>query len=103
MEHLSTHNVLLALTGILLHILMKIHPHVSKKTFNWNVFARENFLTITMSIIATFVLLILSEDVLITFGIQYSESTISIMAFTAGYLNQSLLRNLIKMVIPNKK
>jgi hypothetical protein len=102
MEHLTSLNIILALSGVVLHILMKVQPHLRKKTFVWGMFVKDNLLTVIMSIIATFVLVVLSEDVLQLFGIEYTEGTISVMAFTAGYLNQSLLRNVVKIITPNK-
>lgn len=102
MEHLTSFNIMLAVAGIVLHVLMKIQPHLRKKTFNWSMFVKDNLLTVIMSIIATFVLIVLSEDVLKLLGIEYTEGTISLMAFTAGYLNQSLLRNVMKIINPTK-
>ena len=102
MEHLTSFNILLAVAGIVLHLLMKIQPHIRKKTFNWGMFVKDTWLTVVMSFIATFVLLVLSDDILILLGIENTESTIPVMAFTAGYLNQSLLRNVMKIINPTK-
>jgi hypothetical protein len=99
MENLTTINIALALLGIVIHMLMKIQGRKNKKTtpFDFKKFAHDNLLYTIISLLCTLAILILADVFLQYMSIEKNEHVMELMAFTAGYLNHSLLRNVMKL------
>lgn len=102
MEDLNLQYVLLALLGMVIHILMKIGERGNKKgnPFSFKVFFadRMNWIRIALSITSVLALMLMAEDLTDTLGITLSDGSParSIFSFGAGYLNHSLIRNILK-------
>jgi hypothetical protein len=102
MEDLNLQYVLLAVLGMVIHILMKIGERGNKKgnPFSFKVFFadRMNWIRIALSITSVLALMLMAEDLTDTLGITLSDGSPakSIFSFGAGYLNHSLIRNILK-------
>ena len=102
MENLSFELLLLAFLGMVIHILMKVASRKDKKTnkISLKVWAQDkmNWIRLALSILSTLALMIMSPDVIDMFGIKLSDGSpaIKVFAFGAGYLNHSIIRNVLK-------
>lgn len=102
MENLNWEYILLAVLGMVIHILMKIAERGNKKSnpFSFKVFFADkmNWVRIALSLTSVFALMLMAEDLTDTLGIQLSDGSPakSIFSFGAGYLNHSLIRNILK-------
>lgn len=102
MENINLQYVLLAVLGMVIHILMKIAERGNKKSnpFSFKVFFadRMNWVRIALSLTSVLALMLMAEDLSDTLGIQLSDGSPakSIFSFGAGYLNHSLIRNILK-------
>lgn len=107
MENLNFELLLLAFLGMVIHIFMKIANRKDKKTnkFSFKVWFsdRMNWVRLILSIASTIALLIMSPDLIDMFGIELSDGSpaIKVFAFGAGYLNHSLIRNVLKVFKKN--
>jgi len=93
--------IALALLGMLLHILMKIQERKDKtQKFSFKTFFADkmNWLRVILVIISTATLMLMSDDLTDMFGIQLTDGSPakSLFSFGAGYLNHSLIRNILK-------
>jgi len=107
MEHLSLEYILLAVLGMTIHILMKISERKNKsEKFSFKVFFadRMNWVRIALSLTSVLALMLMAEDLTNTLGITLTDGSPakSIFSFGAGYLNHSLIRNILKN-FENKK
>lgn len=102
-ENLQPQYVLLAVLGMLIHILAKVYnrkDQSSKPSFVHFIASRNNWLRIALTVLSTLALLLMSDDICSMFGIVMKDggdSAKSIFAFTAGYLNHSAIRNILNM------
>lgn len=102
MEYINLQYVLLAILGMVIHILMKIAERGNKKNnpFSFRVFFadRMNWVRIGLSLASVIALMLMAEDLTDTLGITLSDGSPakSIFSFGAGYLNHSLIRNILK-------
>ncbi len=96
MQNLNLTNVALGLLGITIYILLKVQSRDKKVKWSTMTWIDENMLSLIISIIATFSIIIMAKDICDLMGIEAKDSFIELLSFVAGYLNQSLLRNLIK-------
>ena len=104
MEILTIETILLALSGMIIHILMKVGERkdkgVKKVSFKYWIKDRMNWIRLALSIVSTFALLVMSPDLLNLFGgfqLKDGSSAMKLFAFGAGYLNHSLVRNVLKI------
>lgn len=103
MENMNLELLLLAFLGMIIHIFMKIGSRKDKKTnkFSFKVWFgdRMNWVRLILSISSTIALLIMSPEISDMFGIELSDGSpaIKILAFGAGYLNHSIIRNVLKV------
>lgn len=102
MENINAQYLLLAVLGMVIHILMKIAERGNKKSspFSFKVFFADkmNWVRIILSIVSVLALMLMADDLIDTLGIQLSDGSParSIFSFLAGYLNHSLIRNILK-------
>lgn len=94
--------VLLALLGMAIHILM----HINQRKKNGNPFSLKTFFSdninlirIVLSITSTVALLMMADDVANVLGITLADGSPakSLFAFLSGYLNHSIIRNVLKI------
>lgn len=103
MENLNLELMLLALLGMIIHILMKVVERKEKKAnkFSLKVFFSDsmNWVRILLSISSVVALMIMSDDITDMMGITLSDGSPArqIFAFGAGYLNHSMIRNVLKV------
>lgn len=93
--------IVLALLGMVLHILMKVTERKDRtKKFSFKTFFsdRMNWVRIILVIISTATLMLMADDLTDMFGIQLTDGSPakSVFSFGAGYLNHSLIRNILK-------
>ena len=94
--------ILLAILGMVIHILMHI---IQRKTlnnpFSLKVFISEkiNWIRIILSLASTFALLLMADDVANILGMTLTDGSPakSVFAFLSGYLNHSIIRNILKL------
>lgn len=102
MENLTFENILLAVCGIITHVLMMILDRRNKVlplTFGYFLCDINNYIRIALSFISIFVLLVMSRDVMDTLGIVLKNGTgaTKLFSFLAGYFNHSIIRYLVKV------
>tara|TARA_R110002020_G_scaffold309888_3_gene525780 strand:- start:2856 stop:3185 length:330 start_codon:yes stop_codon:yes gene_type:complete len=101
MDTLTIKYIVLATLGMLLHIIMKIQNRTKKEKFSIKVFFSDkmNWVRIVLAVISTVALLLMSDDLTNMFGITLDDGSPakSLFAFGAGYLNHSLVRNILKV------
>ena len=102
MENFNYEYLVLALLGLLIHILMKIAAKTSKKNkFSLKVYFadRMNFVRIAVSILSIVALLMMALDLSDMMKITLSDGSpaITVFAFLTGYFNHSLIYNVLKM------
>jgi len=101
MDTLTIKYVVLALLGMVLHILMKIQERKDKTikfSFKGFISDKMNWVRIILVFISTATLMLMADDLTDMFGIQLSDGSPakSLFSFGAGYLNHSLIRNILK-------
>jgi len=102
MENLNLQYILLAILGMAIHILMKIAERGNKKSnpFSFKVFFNDkmNWVRMALSLTSVLALMLMAEDLTDTLGITLSDGSPAktIFSFGAGYLNHSLIRNILK-------
>jgi hypothetical protein len=94
--------LLLGFLGMFIHVLMKISERADKKKnkFSLKVWFsdRMNWVRLLLSISSMVALLIMSDDLADMMGITLSDGSPApkVFAFGAGYLNHSMIRNVLK-------
>lgn len=104
MENLNILNIVLALLGVLIHILMKIADRNGKaednKKWSFKIWRndRMNWVRLALSLCSIATLLLLADDLADMWGISLSDGSPAkgVLAFGAGYLNHSLIRNVMR-------
>ncbi len=104
MENLNIQYIGLAVLGMLIHMLMNIAnrskkknaPKLSIKKF---LSDKMNWIRMGLSALSVVVLLVMADDLGNIFGITLADGApaTSLFAFGAGYLNHSMLRDVIRM------
>lgn len=103
MENLEWQYIVLAVLGMIMHVLMKVSERQNKKTnkFSFKVFFSDsmNWVRIGLSLTSMVAILFMADDISDMLGIQLSDGSPArgILAFAAGYLNHSLIRNVLKV------
>jgi len=102
-DNLEPKFLLLALIGMVMHVLMKIINRKDKtKKLSFKVFFSDtmNWVRIGLAVCSTIAILLMAEDLGDMMGITLSTGAPakSVLAFAAGYLNHSLIRNILKAV-----
>ncbi len=102
MINIELQSVLLAVLGMLVHILMHIIQRKNKHlptSIKYFLAEKINWIRIVLALISTFALLLMADDVANILGINLTDgsSAKSVFAFLCGYMNHSIIRNLLKM------
>ena len=103
MENLSWQYVGLAILGLLIHILMKVEGRNNKKSNKISIrtFFKDNmnWIRIVLSVVSIIALLMMAKDLTDMLGITLRNGSParSVFAFGAGYLNHSLIFNVLKV------
>ena len=107
MENFSWEYLGLAVLGLFIHILMKIASRENKKTNKVSISAffkdSMNWVRILLSFLSIIALLMMAKDLSEMLGITLKDgsSARSVFAFGAGYLNHSLIFNVLKICKKN--
>ena len=110
MTHLTITNIVLALSGMLLHILIKIQKNKATckakgEVFSLKLYFKDNLIGITISCLSVVALLFMFEDILSLFGIDIGNEALhaklinlyGLFSFVIGYFNYSLIRTIVKI------
>lgn len=94
--------VALAILGVAIHILMHIVSRdKTNNPFSFKLFfsKRINWIRIVLSIVSTIALLLMADDVATIMGVTLTDGSPakSLFAFLSGYMNHSIIRNVLKM------
>ena len=103
MGNLTIEYVLLAFLGMFIHILVHILNRKNKSiplSFSYYVSDVDNWIRLVLSIASIFALLIMSESLSNMLGITLSNgaSAKDVFAFITGYLNHSLIKNVLRIL-----
>lgn len=103
MNNLTIEYILLAFLGMLIHIFIHILNRKNKSiplSFGYYVSDVDNWIRLILSILSIFALLIMSESLSDMLGITLSNgaSAKDVFAFITGYLNHSLIKNVLRIV-----
>lgn len=98
--------ILLALLGMIIHILMHINQRRNKNIpTSVKIFLADkiNWVRIFLSLTSIVSLLLMADDVANILGVTLSDGSPakSLFAFLSGYMNHSIIRNVLKIF--NKK
>jgi hypothetical protein len=103
LTNLKLEYILLAFLGMFIHILIHILNRKNKSipmSFGYFISDIDNWIRLVLSITSIFALLIMSESLSDMFGIKLSNgsSAKDVFAFVTGYLNHSLIKNILRIV-----
>jgi len=102
MEYLNSTNIALAILGMIIHVLM----FVASKTkgdnkFSLKVWAKDNmnWIRIALSLASTIAILLMLDEIAALFGITVEGhgGLLKVVSFSAGYLNHSLIKNILRV------
>lgn len=101
MENLNPTMITLAALGMLIHALMFVLQYTNKKNkFSFKIWFADkmNWIRIILAMASTVAILLMIDDIAAYFGmtIEGHGSVLKLIAFTAGYLNHSLIKNVLR-------
>jgi hypothetical protein len=89
-------NILLALLGVTIHLLMKFKTRTNKASdFRFKFWLKDNWVNAVLSVLSAIAVLFMLQDVSMFVGNGAQELT-KLVAFCAGYFNHSLIRAITK-------
>lgn len=102
-NNLTLEYIFLAFLGMFIHILIHILNRKNKSiplTFSYYVSDIDNWIRLFLSITSIIALLIMSQSLSNMLGITLSDgsSAKDVFAFITGYLNHSLIKNVLRIV-----
>lgn len=102
MTNLKIEYILLAFLGMFIHILIHILNRKNRSiplSFSYYVSDIDNWIRLILSFVSIFALLIMSDSLSDIFGIKLSNgaSAKDVFAFITGYLNHSLIKNVLRI------
>lgn len=102
MEYLNLQMILLAFTGMVIHLLMfVISKTKGKNEFRISLWLTDsmNWIRLALAVISTFALLLMLDEIAALFGVNIEGhgGLLKIVAFASGYLNHSLIKNILKV------
>lgn len=103
MKNLTSEYFLIALLGMIIHILIHVLNRKNKTipiSFSYFVSDIENWLRLILSLLSIIALLLMSDSLSNMLGIQLSDgsSAKDVFAFLTGYMNHSLIKNVLKLI-----
>jgi uncharacterized membrane protein len=103
MEKIQFTYLLLALLGAIIHKCFKVLKATkkAKEPFSFRVFLKDrmNYVRLLLTVASVLALMLMADDVSHIFGITLKDGSTakSVTFFLIGYLNSSLIRNLLKV------
>jgi len=102
MEYLNSTTIALALLGMFIHLLMFVAAKIDgNNKFSFRVWwaDRMNWIRIMLSLASTAAILLMLDDISALFGvtIEGHGGLLKLVAFGAGYLNHSLIKNILRV------
>jgi len=102
MSNLTIEYILIAFFGMFIHILIHILNRKNKSiplSFSYYVSDVDNWIRLILSFVSIFALLIMSDSLSDMLGIKLSNgaSAKDVFAFITGYLNHSLIKNVLRI------
>lgn len=103
LTNLKLEYILIAFLGMFIHILINILNRKNKTipiTFSYYFSDIDNWIRFILSIASIFALLLMSESLNDIFGIKLTDgsSAKDVFAFITGYLNHSLIKNVLRII-----
>lgn len=101
MEYLNTTMITLALLGMLIHLLMfVIQKTKGKNKFSFKTWASDsmNWIRLALALSSTLAILLMLDEIAALFGVNVEGhgGLLKLVAFSAGYLNHSLIKNILR-------
>lgn len=108
METLNLTTGILAFMGMFIHVLIIISTKVNKSNpFSFKVYLSDskNLIRLVLSLLSTTALLLMLDDIIALLELHLEDYSkfVNLTAFTVGYLNDSLIKNIIKIFGKFKK
>lgn len=102
MSNLTFEYIFIALLGMTIHIMFSILNRKNKNisiSFSYYLCDIDNWIRVALSITSIVALLIMSESLSDIFGIKMSSgsSAKDVFAFLTGYLNHSIIKDVLKI------
>ena len=102
MSNLTIEYILIAFLGMFIHILIHILNRKNKSiplSFSYYISDVDNWIRLILSFVSIFALLIMSDSLSDMLGIKLSNgaSAKDVFAFITGYLNHSLIKNVLRI------
>lgn len=101
-ESLSPEYLLLALLGIIIHVLMTIVNRSDRKNpISMKAYFKDgmNYVRIFLAIASVFAILLMANDITDMLGVTLSSGAPakSVFAFLAGYFNHAIIKDILKI------
>ena len=101
MEYLNFTMIALAILGMSIHIIMFVMQKINNNNkFSFKVWIKDtmNWMRILLSLLSTAALLLMLDDIAALFGftVEGHGSLLKLIAFSAGYFNHSLIKNILR-------
>ncbi len=101
MENLTFTNVLLALLGVTIYLLMKFKNRSNKERFSFKYWLRDNWIDVSLAVTSTVALILFADEIANYYDFKMDvdgkqSPLIKAACFFCGYLNQSIFKNLSK-------
>ena len=102
MEYLNTTMITLALLGMIINALMFVLQKAKgKNKFSLSVWCKDsmNWIRLALSLASTIAILLMLDEMALMFGvtIEGHGGLLKVIAFSAGYLNHSLIKNVLRV------
>jgi hypothetical protein len=102
MSNLTLEYVLLAMLGMIIHVLIHILNRKNKSiplSFGFYLSDIDNWIRFMLSILSIFAILMMSESLSDVLGIKLEDGSNAkdVFAFVTGYLNHSLIKNILRI------
>lgn len=103
MGNLTLQYILIAFLGMIIHILIHVLNRKNKSiplSFGYYVSDVDNWIRLILSVLSIIALLIMSDSLSNMLGITLSNgaSAKDVFAFITGYLNHSLIKNVLRIL-----
>ena len=102
MEYLNSTMIMLAVLGMLIHLLMFVASKTKGKNKpQLSVWIQDsmNWIRLALAVISTLAILLMLDEIALMFGVTVEghEGLLKVVAFAAGYLNHSLIKNILRV------
>jgi len=101
MEYLNSTMIALAVLGMIIHALMFVMQKAKgNNKFSLKIWVKDsmNWVRLSLALASTIAILLMLDEIAIMFGvtIEGHGGLLKVVAFSSGYLNHSLIKNILR-------